>query len=255
MILTHGDKGDAVRAYQRDLLRAGYAVGNAGADGWFWHATLAATLKFQADHGLLVDGVAGPVTLGRLSELLASAAERPPAAPAGDFAEFRVETPNMGLRGDKAARARTDFLMLHHTDGWSRYGGPKDGDVAHCMRPANQVSYHCIVAWTGARTTLVPDGLRAWHAGTSSWAGRNSCNEFTMGLAFGGNTVTGMMRPDGSKLLTPAELASALEWIRPRAAKYGWRGEQIITHAMAAPGRKVDTSAAVLNQVRRALVG
>ena len=76
-----------------------------------------------------------------------------------------------------------------------------------------------------------------------------------MGLAFGGSTITGMMRPEGSKTLAPAELASALEWIRPRAAKYGWRAEHVITHAMVAPGRKVDTSVAVRDQVRRALVG
>ncbi|MBE2178884.1 MAG: N-acetylmuramoyl-L-alanine amidase [Chthoniobacterales bacterium] len=250
--LKHGDRGSAVQDYQTQLQCAGYNIGDAGADGWFWHATLAATLKFQADHKLLTDGVVGPRTLAALASSL------PPVAPpvaTGDFAEIHLLTPNRGVKGNRDAVVKCDYLVLHHTDGWSRYGGEKDGDVAHCMNPATAVSYHTLVAWNGTRTVLVPDGRRAWHAGASSWAGRNSCNEFTMGLAFGGSTITGMMRPGGSKLLTPPELASALEWIRPRARKYGWRAEHIITHAMIAPGRKADTSAAVCDQVRRVLVG
>lgn len=99
---------------------------------------------------------------------------------------------------------------------------------------------------------MAPDSAKAWHAGVSQWDGKRNCNDFTLGLAFGGDTNTGAMRPLGSKILNAHELISALEWIIPRAKKYGWKSENIITHQMIAPNRKTDTSREVLLQVREA---
>lgn len=146
-----------------------------------------------------------------------------------------------------------DFVVLHHTDGWAKDGNRDAGDLSHCLNPANNVSYHCLIAWDGTRTILANDTDRAWHAGESRWEGRSDCNNFTLGLAFGGNTNTGQMRPNGSKLLTAAELESAVEYILPRLKKYHWTVNNIITHQMISPTRKTDTSRAVLDQVRAAV--
>ena len=63
---SRGDKGPAVRALQADLAEAGFYAGDL--DGKFGPATEAAVRAFQASRGLLVDGWAGPETLGALTD-------------------------------------------------------------------------------------------------------------------------------------------------------------------------------------------
>ena len=68
-ILKFGDCGEEVKDMQNKLNAVGYNCGTA--DGIFGKNTLAAVQKFQAQKGLLVDGEAGPITLGKLDEIYA----------------------------------------------------------------------------------------------------------------------------------------------------------------------------------------
>ena len=65
--LCEGDQGEAVKAYQKNLLSIGYDCGKNGADGDFGPATKMATVEFQGDYGLEQDGSAGPATQAKLS--------------------------------------------------------------------------------------------------------------------------------------------------------------------------------------------
>lgn len=62
--LRKGSKGEPVRELQTALRAAGY---NIAADGIFGAKTLEAVKAYQADHGLAVDGIAGPATWGQLT--------------------------------------------------------------------------------------------------------------------------------------------------------------------------------------------
>ena len=64
--LCEGDQGEAVKVYQGKLISVGYSCGSSGADGDFGSATKTATIEFQGDYGLEVDGNAGPATQGKL---------------------------------------------------------------------------------------------------------------------------------------------------------------------------------------------
>lgn len=64
--LRRGDIGEAVRQMQVLLIAAGYPVGTAGADGIFGSGTESGLLAFQADSGLIVDGICGPKTWAAL---------------------------------------------------------------------------------------------------------------------------------------------------------------------------------------------
>jgi peptidoglycan hydrolase-like protein with peptidoglycan-binding domain len=58
-------RGLAVENVQRQLVRHGYDI---DVDGYFGPLTLAAVRRFQADHGLTVDGLVGPITWPALLE-------------------------------------------------------------------------------------------------------------------------------------------------------------------------------------------
>lgn len=65
-LLQRGDKGEYVRALQILLIGRGYALPKYGADGDFGEETETALQKFQAEHGLYADGVAGNLTYAKL---------------------------------------------------------------------------------------------------------------------------------------------------------------------------------------------
>ncbi|MEM6403770.1 MAG: peptidoglycan-binding protein [Cyanobacteria bacterium P01_D01_bin.116] len=67
--LSHGSKGDIVKALQQDL---NLVVGaNLVVDGIFGDATLKAVKEFQTKNNLSADGVVGPITWTALNEMAA----------------------------------------------------------------------------------------------------------------------------------------------------------------------------------------
>lgn len=67
-LLYTGTVGDDVRELQRDLTGIGYST--YGVDGIFGPRTLNAVLSFQKAYGLAVDGIVGPNTKAKLTELV-----------------------------------------------------------------------------------------------------------------------------------------------------------------------------------------
>lgn len=49
-----------------------------------------------------------------------------------------------------------------------------------------RVSAHFLMSRAGVVTQYVPVTMRAWHAGTSSWQGRENCNDFSIGIELEG---------------------------------------------------------------------
>ena len=66
--LQSGDSGESVRTMQLLLLKAGYSVGSAGADGDFGAGSEAALKKYQADAGLTVTGKYDNTTKQKLND-------------------------------------------------------------------------------------------------------------------------------------------------------------------------------------------
>ncbi|TGE33967.1 spore cortex-lytic enzyme [Desulfosporosinus sp. Sb-LF] len=66
-LLGRGSKGPEVKELQTKLTQLGYGVGTA--DGKFGSKTEAAIRKFQKDHGLRVDGLAGTQTIKEIKRL------------------------------------------------------------------------------------------------------------------------------------------------------------------------------------------
>lgn len=49
-----------------------------------------------------------------------------------------------------------------------------------------KVSAHCLITRSGNIIQFVPFNKRAWHAGLSSFAGREKCNDFSIGIELEG---------------------------------------------------------------------
>lgn len=72
-VLRHGERGEPIRELQQHLHALGYTGRNGQAltaDGDFGANTEHALRTYQRDHGLKVDGVAGPKTLASMSQQL-----------------------------------------------------------------------------------------------------------------------------------------------------------------------------------------
>ncbi len=70
-----------------------------------------------------------------------------------------------------------DLLLLHYTGMESA-----EGALAWLTTPESEVSSHYLVDEQGRITQMVPEDMRAWHAGNSHWAGEDDINSCSIGI-------------------------------------------------------------------------
>jgi AmpD protein len=95
-----------------------------------------------------------------------------------------------------------------------------------------RVSAHLLIRRTGEVVQYVPFHRRAWHAGASSWQGRERCNDFSIGIELEGTDHTPYESTQYAMLARViAELCRAYPSLSPG---------RIVGHSDVAPGRKSD---------------
>ena len=104
---------------------------------------------------------------------------------------------------------------------------PYFAEVAHL-----EVSAHFLIRRTGEVVQFVSADERAWHAGVSSWCGREHCNDFSIGIELEGTDDAQYEDPQYEAL---AALISVLRNHYPSI-----RSDAIVGHSDIAPGRKTD---------------
>ncbi|AFY46245.1 putative peptidoglycan-binding domain-containing protein [Nostoc sp. PCC 7524] len=80
--LTIGDRGEAVRVLQEQLIKAGYLKGTP--NGYFGSYTADAVKRFQGENYLAISGIAGPTTRARLHSLVSK-------TPKSDFNVLEIQ--------------------------------------------------------------------------------------------------------------------------------------------------------------------
>ncbi len=150
----------------------------------------------------------------------------------------RLDSPNFGPR---PADALTDLLVIH-----SISLPPGEFDNGNVQRLFTnqldwethpyfqgirglQVSSHFFITRSGALWQFVACTDRAWHAGQSSYRGRNQCNDDSIGIELEGLEGDGFEAPQYETL---SGLCAALLQAFPIA--------HIAGHEHIAPGRKQD---------------
>jgi N-acetyl-anhydromuramoyl-L-alanine amidase len=95
-----------------------------------------------------------------------------------------------------------------------------------------RVSSHLSITRDGTVTQYVKFTDRAWHAGKSSYAGREACNDFSIGVELEG---TDTLPYENAQYAALAEAVHALRTAYPSLS-----AERLVGHSDIAPGRKTD---------------
>jgi len=92
-----------------------------------------------------------------------------------------------------------------------------------------RVSAHFLIRRDGELLQFVQCDQRAWHAGLSSWQGRERCNDFSIGIELEGLEGSGFEE---------AQYRQLARLLRVLAARYPLA--EAVGHEDVAPGRKAD---------------
>ena len=146
--------------------------------------------------------------------------------PAG--APFREHpSPN---RDERPAGARPGLLVLHYT------GMPTAaGALARLCDPAAKVSAHYLVDEDGTVLALVPEELRAWHAGRSWWRGRAGLNDVSVGVE-----IVNPGHEWGYRPFPEPQMRAVEELARGIVRRWAVPAWGVVAHSDVAPERKED---------------
>ncbi|HEY4071833.1 MAG TPA: 1,6-anhydro-N-acetylmuramyl-L-alanine amidase AmpD [Herbaspirillum sp.] len=149
-----------------------------------------------------------------------------------------LQSPNCDARPPDAA---ISLLLVHNISlPPNQFGGPYIADLfanrldydAHPyfeqLRPL-RVSAHFLIRRDGSVIQFVSADQRAWHAGVSSFAGRERCNDFSIGIEIEGSDFQPF---EDAQYRALASLTEAL------LKRY--RITDLAGHEHVAPGRKTD---------------
>ena len=149
-----------------------------------------------------------------------------------------VDSPN---HDERPAGTQVTLVVLHSISlPPGEYGGQAIEQLfTNCLDPeahpyfreicALTVSSHYLVRRDGEVIRFVPPEKRAWHAGASSWRGRERCNDFSIGIELEGTD---------EDVFTAEQYRSLAALIRDLQRRFPLR--DIAAHSEVAPGRKTD---------------
>ena len=149
-----------------------------------------------------------------------------------------MPSPNFGPR---PASTPVDLIVLHSISlPPGQYGGDAierlftnrldwDAHPYYDEIRGMTVSAHCLVRRDGELIQFVSCDDRAWHAGASSWDGRDDCNDFSIGIELEG--LEGEPFEEAQYTVLAALLVSLSQRYPVRA---------VAGHEHVAPGRKAD---------------
>jgi AmpD protein len=107
------------------------------------------------------------------------------------------------------------------------------GEHPYFAEVANlRVSSHLLIRRSGEIVQYVPFQRRAWHAGASSWAGRERCNDFSIGIELEGADHSPY---ESTQYAMLARVIAVLCRSYPHLTP-----DRVVGHSDIAPGRKSD---------------
>ncbi len=136
-------------------------------------------------------------------------------------------SPNFGERRDGAI---PQFVLLHYTDMATAHLA-----LERLCDPDSQVSAHYLISRWGQVFSLVPEDMRAWHAGVGSYAGITDMNSHSIGVE--------LDHPGGSfpdMAFASVQLQALLGLLAGIMGQWSMPLHRVVGHSDFAPGRKFD---------------
>ena len=125
---------------------------------------------------------------------------------------------------------RPDLLLLHYTGMTSAAAA-----VAWLARADSKVSCHYVIDVDGTITQQVPEVMRAWHAGVSSWRGETDINSCSIGIE-----IQNPGHAMGYHDFPPPQMDAVITLSRDIVARHGIEARRVLAHSDVAPLRKID---------------
>ncbi len=138
-----------------------------------------------------------------------------------------LPSPNHAPRPDGAT---IDVLVLHYTE----LPLQESLDILRDGAREHRVSAHYVLAEDGTSYRLVPEDCVAWHAGASSWRGREALNATSIGIE--------IVNLDGDRHdYPPQQIAALIDLCRGIIARHrAIVPRNVVGHSDIAPHRKID---------------
>jgi N-acetylmuramoyl-L-alanine amidase len=137
-----------------------------------------------------------------------------------------VPSPN----ADERQGGPPDMILLHYT-------GMVDGQAAleRLCAPESKVSAHYVVFEDGRVVQCVPERLRAWHAGTSYWAGQTDINSRSIGIE-----IVNPGHDFGYPPFPLRQIAATISLCKAIHTRWKIPADRVLAHSDVAPSRKQD---------------
>lgn len=127
----------------------------------------------------------------------------------------------------------TDILLLHYTGMASA-----EQSIRYLASAESRVSCHYVVDIDGTITQMVPEALRAWHAGVSTWGAETDINSRSIGIEI---QNTGHPADGGVPPAYPdAQIQAVIALGRDIVSRQGIAPQRVLAHSDIAPARKID---------------
>lgn len=125
---------------------------------------------------------------------------------------------------------RPHLVILHYTG-----MATAQKAIDWLSREESRVSCHYVIDEKGAVVQLVPELLRAWHAGVSSWRGETDINSHSLGIE-----IQNPGHSDGYPAFSRLQIASVIALTRDICERHAIAPRDVLGHSDVAVGRKID---------------
>jgi N-acetylmuramoyl-L-alanine amidase len=136
-------------------------------------------------------------------------------------------SPNVNERADGC---RPRYLIMHYTGLES-----VERSIDVLSRLDCEVSCHYVIDVDGTITQMVPEALRAWHAGQSSWLSETDLNSLSIGIE-----IQNPGHANGYPDFPTTQMRAVLKLSQDITARNAILPSAVLGHSDIAPGRKID---------------
>ncbi|MGJ4887698.1 peptidoglycan recognition protein family protein [Bradyrhizobium sp. HKCCYLR20261] len=132
--------------------------------------------------------------------------------------------------GERKGGRQPDMIILHYT------GMPDvEGAITKLCTAGSEVSAHYVVLEDGRIVQCVPEAMRAWHAGLSSWGGDEDINSCSIGVE-----IVNRGHDWGYPDFPPRQIAAVIALCRGIMLRRNVPAHRVLGHSDVAPSRKKD---------------